>query len=60
MAIPGDFLRLAEARYPAFVFTGEIWVLMAEERQVNTVDLYWDESYHGLHAVYVLRESYEV
>lgn len=43
MAIPADFLRLAEARYPAFVFTGEIWVLMAEERQVNTVDLYWDE-----------------
>ena len=56
MAIPADFLRLAEARYPAFVFTGEIWVLMAEERQVNTVDEYWDESYHGLHAVYVLRE----
>lgn len=59
MAIPADFLRLAEVRYPAFVFTGEIWVLMAEERQVNTVDEYWDESYHGLHVVYVLRESYE-
>lgn len=43
MVIPADFLRLAEARYPAFVFTGESWVLMAEERQVNTVDLYWDE-----------------
>ena len=56
MVIPADFLRLAEARYPAFVFTGEIWVLMAEERQVNTRDEYWDESYHGLHAVYVLRE----
>lgn len=43
MAIPADFLRLAEARYPAFVFTGESWVLMAEERQVNTVDEYWEE-----------------
>ena len=60
MVIPADFLRLAEARYPAFVFTGESWVLMAGERQVNTRDEYWDESYHGLHAVYVLRESYEV
>lgn len=47
MVIPADFLRLAEARYPAFVFTGESWVLMAEERQVNTVDLYWDESSIG-------------
>lgn len=43
MVIPADFLRLAEARYPAFVFTGESWVLMAEERQANTVDLYWEE-----------------
>ena len=43
MVITADILRLAEARYPAFVFTGESWVLMAEERQVNTVDLYWDE-----------------
>lgn len=60
MVIPADFLRLAEARYPTFMFTGEIWVLMAEERQVNTRDEYWDESYHGLHAVYVLRESYKV
>ena len=60
MVIPADFLRLAEARYPTFGFTGESWVLMAEERQVNTRDEYWDESYHGLHAVYVLRESYEV
>ena len=60
MVISADFLRLAETRYPAFVFTGESWVLMAEERQVNTRDEYWDESYHGLHAVYVLREFYEV
>ncbi len=45
MAIPADFLRLAEARYPAFVFTGESWVLMAEERQVNTRDEYWEETY---------------
>ena len=43
MVITADILRLAEARYPAFVFTGEIWVLMAEERQVNTVDEYWDD-----------------
>jgi hypothetical protein len=60
MAISADTMRLGELRFPAFVFTGERWVLMAEERQVNTVDEYWDESYHGLHAVYVLRESYEV
>ena len=43
MAITAYTLRLAEQRFPAFVFTGESWVLMAEERQVNTVDLYWDE-----------------
>ena len=60
MVIPADFLRLAEARYPTFMFTGEIWVLMAEERRVNTRDEYWDESYHGLRVVYVLREYYEV
>lgn len=36
-------MRLAELRFPAFVVTGERWVLMAEERQVNTVDEYWDE-----------------
>lgn len=60
MVITADTLRLAEVRYPAFVFTGESWVLMAEERQVNTVDEYWDESYHGLRVVYVLRECYEV
>ena len=60
MVITADTLRLAEVRYPAFVFTGESWVLMAEERQVNTRDEYWDESYHGLHAVYRLRECYEI
>ena len=43
MAITADTMRLAELRFPAFVVTGERWVLMAEERQVNTVDEYWDE-----------------
>ena len=44
MVITADTLRLAEARYPAFVFTGESWVLMAEERQANTRDEYWEEA----------------
>lgn len=45
MVITADTLRLAEARYPAFVFTGESWVLMAGERQINTRDEYWEETY---------------
>lgn len=43
MAITAYTLRLAKLRFPVFVVTGERWVLMAEERQVNTVDEYWDE-----------------